>query len=480
MVADRISTPVQILPATGDGTTRILVARAAQDEGASDLYLVSVDAAGTPPAERMLAANVVANPYGGCTFGTRPCLQADARGRLLVFSGFDPATGGSSMARIDPLTGDRTELGVITNLTLSPSGQRLVVERRGEDANATLYESDDRAVPLDVVDGAFADEVFYYLTSQHEAMRLAPGGAPERLATGVTLVRPFTVDGGVVLELMRPTADPAVDTDAFLDTATLRETPSPLASHTFFAISPDGHWLLSTDYATGAITFTDWQTGAQDVLQPTRAPINYGYQWRPGHDELWLPDATEQPTTWIKTPGLPAVEVPGLGFGFTPDGAYWFSSRSPDYNQGLLVGSADDPTGPQFELNPPGTQPGSSWQTPDGRIVTAAWTSTPELSNVYVVDPNTGDRQVMGEQGAVVSVGQMRLLVTQHMVGHEGDLTVFDLGTGQPTVLAWEFALLAVVETQGADQVAPGAAVAFKFQARFPSPYDGIWLTTVP
>jgi hypothetical protein len=47
-------------------------------------------------------------------------------------------------------------------------------------------------------------------------------------------------------------------------------------------------------------------------------------------------------------------------------------------------------------------------------------------------------------------------------------------------VLAPEFALGALVEPQGADRVAPGTHVAYQFQARFASPYDGIWLATIP
>ncbi|HSS39195.1 MAG TPA: hypothetical protein VLT58_10535, partial [Polyangia bacterium] len=301
------------------------------------------------------------------------------------------------------------------------------------------------------------------------------------------------IDGGVLLVLGRPTADPHMATYSLLDTATLEETPSPLATFPG-QLSPDGRWLVTTDYAAQTITFIDWRTGEQDVFRPRPWPNGSLYNpWRPGHGEFWLPNNQNgPPTTWIKKPGGAAVEVSGLAITlgnlqtdgtesiFTPDAAYWFSLKGATYDQGVMLGSADDPTGPRVQVTPTGTQAGTYWQTSDGLIVVTAWTSTPEMNDVYVVDPNTGGRQVMGEQGAVLAVGRTRLLVNQRLVHQAGDLTVFDLGTGHPTILAAEFALAAVVEAQGADQVAPGAAVAFKFQARFPSPYDGVWLATVP
>jgi len=86
---------------------------------------------------------------------------------------------------------------------------------------------------------------------------------------------------------------------------------------------------------------------------------------------------------------------------------------------------------------------------------------------------------VLGEQGLLLAVGQTRLLVNQHVVEHEGDLTVVPLAGGQ-TVLASEFTVAAVAQPMGADRVAPGAPLAFSFVARFPSDDDGVWLATVP
>jgi hypothetical protein len=166
---------------------------------------------------------------------------------------------------------------------------------------------------------------------------------------------------------------------------------------------------------------------------------------------------------------------------FTADGRYWFPTKTPNSPDSVVqVGLADDPMGPRFDLHPAGTTLVQYWELADGRILAPAFSTTATRSNVYVVDPATGQSQVLGEEGAVVAVGQTRLLVNQHILDNEGDLTVFDLGTARSTVLALEFTLAAFVEPVGEDAVAPGAHVAFQFQARFPSPYDGIWLATVP
>lgn len=496
VVADRISLPFAIAPANGDGVTRILFVRPGQANSSIDLYALTIDAAGAPPVEQLLAAGVFTD-LSGCPFGAQVCIKSDARGRLLVFDGIGVGPQPTSLWRIDPVTGARTDLGFARFYQLSPSGQQLLVYAAAPDQMSVLYDADDRATPVDTSSGgAFAGEVFYYVTAQHEAMRLAPGGTPERLATKVDRASPQIAGDDVLVVLERATDDPLVSTYALLDTATMLETPSPLGTAPF-QLSPDGRWLVTSDYMAETITLTDWRTGAQDVFQPRPFPHSYGYQWRPGHTELWIPNDQSGPqggssTTWIEQPGQDPVQVPGIaanlsnlqtngpGSMFTPDGAYWFSQADPMSNQGLLVGRADDPAGARFQLTPPHMLQDGYWPLPDGRLVVKAWTKTPELEGIYVVDPATGDTRIMGEEGVLLGVGRTRLLVNQHVLHGEGDLTVFDLATGQATPMAAEFAMGSVVQPMGDDAVAPGAPMAFRFQARFPSPYDGIWLTTVP
>ncbi|HVT07376.1 MAG TPA: hypothetical protein VHO67_07950 [Polyangia bacterium] len=492
VVADRISLPFAIAPANGDGVTRVLFERAGQAEGSIDLYVLTLDAPGASPVEHLLAAGVVADP-SGCPFGQQVCGGPDARGRLLVFEAAGGGPDQTTLSRIDPVTGVRTDLGLARYFQLSPARQQLLVYANTPDQTSVLYDADDRPTPIDTSrGGTFVGEVLYYVTAQHEAMRLAPGGTPERLATNVDTASPLSTGGDVLVVLSRATGDSFTSTYSLLDTATMQETPSPLGT-TPFQLSPDGRWLVTTDYMAETITFTDWRTGDQDVFQPRPFPHGYGYEWRPGHAELWVPNGQDGPsTTWIEQPGQDPVQVPGIaasltnlqangaGSMFTPDGAYWFSQADPMSNQGLLVGRADDPTGPRFQLTPPHTNDDGYWPVPDGRLVVQAWTKTPELDTAYVVDPATGDARVMGEEGVLLGVGRTRLLANQHMLHGEGDLTVFDLATGQATAIAAEFAMGGVVQPTGDDAVAPGAPMAFRFQARFPSPYDGIWLTTVP
>ena len=113
----------------------------------------------------------------------------DARGRLLVMTNFDPTSGFTMLARIDPVTGDRLDLGVASYFTLSPSGERFIYTGPPT-GDVTLVEPDDRAIPLGGVgSSAFVGEVLYYTTQHLELMRIAPGGAPERLATGISCLR---------------------------------------------------------------------------------------------------------------------------------------------------------------------------------------------------------------------------------------------------------------------------------------------------
>lgn len=146
----------------------------------------------------------------------------------------------------------------------------------------------------------------------------------------------------------------------------------------------------------------------------------------------------------------------------------------------MQIGSADDPSGPRANLIPPGTDLSQYWELADGRLLLAVSTSTSDVENLLAFDPTTGGSRAMGEQGAVVAVGQTRVVVNQHLAENEGDLTVFELATGRATVLAPEFALAAAVEPVGGDPAAPQAQIAFRYVAPFPSDYDGIWLATLP
>jgi hypothetical protein len=388
------------------------------------------------------------------------------------------------------------ELGPVSYEFVSPSRERLVVLAGGRpELGATLYEADDRVVPLGAAtDMTFVGEVLIFVTAQQELMRILPGGAPERVAAGVVGLSRQITDGDRLIVLLRPTADPMVNEASVLDVVTLEEASAPPGALAF-TLSPSGRWFYRADFETGRFIFVERATGLQDVVEFPPYRIS-SYEWRPGHDEVWFQnpwiDPAQAPTISIKKPGAPAVEIPGFPFPygdpsgqasfFTHDGVYWFSSRAaPGEPPIVQVGSADDPTGDRFDVAPAGTFSFNYWPVADGRLlVPTSVLSGFDRNDIYLADPATGSSQLLGESGLVLAVGESRLLMSEFVNESKGDLTAIELATGRATVLAPEFALGAFVEPRGADGVAPGAQVAYQFQARFSSPYDGIWLTTVP
>ncbi len=494
LVADRISTPAGVVRSNGDGVTRVLVTRPDPDAVSVDLYVVSVDQTNAPPVERLLATNISPGFNIDCAPGPYTC--SDARGRVFVSGASGGAVlGNNSVVRLDPVTGDRVDFGPVSFYEVSPSGERLIVFPDPLDGTATLYEADDRVIPLAVPPSgtwsAFVGEVLYYLTSDADLMRLSAGGTPELVATGVESWSAPTVTGDPLLLLRRPTADPALPAQSILDTVTGSEAPLPAGTALdAVVLSPDGHWVVTMDDTRTQFTFTDWTAGFPDSFSAT-VPIS-GIPWRPGHDEIWQPNLQlPNPTITISKPGASPIELPGFLTqvpdsggqypSFTPDGAYWFSS--PDFSMlsGVQLVSADAPAQPGRDLGPPSDTVREFWPLADGRVLAEAFTTTRERCDVFAVDPVSGHSQVLGETGVVMAVGRTRLLVNQHVLDDQGDLTVFDLPSGRSTVLAPEFATGPVfVEPVGADPAAPGADVEYQFQARFPSDYDGIWLATVP
>jgi hypothetical protein len=499
LVADRTAALVGMVRPNGDGATRLLVTRPGQDPMTVDLSVITADAAGGPPSERVLAAGLHSTFSVDCQIWMN-CFPNDARGRVFLTTAYDMSGTGPGWitTRIDPLTGDRLELGAGAAFQLSPSGERLLVSTPVSNAsarmyqNATLYEADDRAVALGTTNyGLFIGEDLYYVTAQQELMRLVPGGVPELLSTGIGFFNRLTLEGDLLLELVRSSADLTSNTYSIFDAVTLEETASPFGS-TPFAMLTDGRWLLALDFTSGSATFIERVTGAEDVFTPPPEFGIGGLLFRPGHDEVWFSDGQyPQPTLWIKKPGGPAVESSGLPYeyaddsggssSFTRDGAYWFSSRAPAGERPIVqVGSADDPNGARFDVVPAGANSDQYWQLADGRLLVPSWIDDGKRANIYAVSPVTGETQLLGEEGMVIVIGQTRLMASLHVIDGRGDLAAIELGSGRATVLAQEFAMGALVEPQGADRVATGAHVAYQFQARFASPYDGIWLATIP
>jgi malonyl CoA-acyl carrier protein transacylase len=87
---------------------------------------------------------------------------------------------------------------------------------------------------------------------------------------------------------------------------------------------------------------------------------------------------------------------------------------------------------------------------------------------------------LLGEAGSVVVVGLRRMLVLLHVVNQTGDLALVELDTGATTVLGHSVGAVAVEGSSGSDALAPGTRVAFSLINPIASPYDGVWIVTLP
>jgi hypothetical protein len=260
----------------------------------------------------------------------------------------------------------------------------------------------------------------------------------------------------------------------------------------WWTLSWDGQWavgreldsrrrLILVDLTTGTSEPIEFST---DVGQP---------EWRPGHAELWFrTDIGPAYPAFIKEPGKPLREVPATivpyasgpnGF-FNRDGSRVFSYPPFDGSPfpTLSVGDADDLTGTRVPLHPPGTRFTHYRELADGQLVVEAFFRGPDRNDIYLVDPTDGATKLLGKEGVVVAAGGRRVLAMTHRVDQAGDLESIDLDTGRSTPLAEEFVRLAFQQQPFDDPepVRPGARVAYQFRARFASPHDGFWVTTLP
>jgi hypothetical protein len=507
VIAGREGQLAAIAPPNGDGVLRILFQRpGAADPSTRDLYMLPVDATGQPGTELLLATGLDVTSDLGCIHRLAP-FSIDPDGWLTVY-------GNSGYAQVNAITGAHRD--PVTSFLFplySDSGDRVF----GTDGNSggsasatgTLTEPDGSTMTFDVaVSNAwgqtytFFGEDFYYVTPQKDLMHIPPSGAPEKLAAGIDGFSWFSPPSGILI-LNRPTSDPMVEQSSVLDLATVQETALPFNAISGPAggggnasLSPDRRWILHVESDAGVFDFFDYRSGTlQAVPSPAPVGIYPGYSWRPGTSQVWAQMGDYQmPSIWIITPdaapvlvgttrfeGVSSPRMP-INWAFTADGKYWFSTESSgDVMYPVVqIGDADDPTGPRRDLAPTGMHVDRYWPLGDGRLLTTVFTNDVDRADLMAFDPRTGDDRLLGEKGRVAEVGKTRVLGLLHFQGGNADLTAIDVGTGEQTILAPEFAVTAFAEPQGDDLVAPGTRAVYEFEARSPSPYDGIWVVNVP
>ena len=501
---------LQLAPdGSGAPVSVLLTATSSADGVSTDLYGVAdpgASAPATPAPTLAQAGELLLSSFAGLTGPGTDCVAADCRlahdaaGRVLATQ----VSGGPfELFRVDPTAATAVDLGPMISFATSPSGSRLVVVD-GVSGDATVYEADDRQTALPNVGYAtFVGEDLYGLEVDDPAeldsstlQKIAPDGAPQAIASPVAGFQAVTTTDQPFIVISSNDAAGNFSS-SLLDPATLAETPLP---GTYQGASSDGRWLQLWNVSAQTELY-DRTSGA---LQPIEVPSYAWVAWRPQHDECWV--------AAVSAGGAPHVQIFEAGGGattvevaanpmqytsvgdnsgassFTSDGRHWFSAVYDQANRSrVFVGPADDPTAPTFPVNPPGTGSGQYWLLADGRLLVEAFVDDAARNDIYLVDPDTGQARTLGTGGHVVTIGPSRALVLLDWVtsAGTGDLTLIDFTTGATTLLAENVSAVAPQKRYdpadlSLDPLAPGAAVAFQVRDFIDSPYDGIWVATLP
>ena len=526
LLSDRTLSGVHFSPSETDGVpSHLLVTGPAQAASyysetykVADLYEILADttsktAHGLAPAK--LQAEKCLVPQDPTDFA----VQTDIRGRPLVVR-YVEATGNLdsrfAVFRVDLATGTQEWLGdadyypPFPPFVLSPGRTRVLVGRFPSE----LEELDTWTwLGYSASDATFVGEAVYYdafllpTLGTPDLWRVAPDGQPELLDHNASPFVTFATDRGprLIVERELQTQDATPDYGfSLFDPATLQEAPLLSTGNPGWSwnpdptlASPDGYWLV---WWRDNLTLFNWVTSeTQEIDAATSNRISF-WEWRPGHDELWLAMDDGTLGIWKPETGVTAMPVAPVqntqapssrNSAFTSDGNYWFSLRpghEPGGQPALYVGSADDPSGPAFQVTPAGAQIYSHWELADGRILAGAWTTTDYRKDYYLVDPKTGASQGFAVNGLLVALGHTRALahVNWEAGPGSGDLCLIDLATGTQTLLAQDVYAADVDPgvhadvPAGTDALAPGTRIAFLVRNRIDSPYDGVWVAELP
>lgn len=448
-------------------------------------------------------------------------------------------TNDTSFVRADPATDAVLDLGSMSQLTGTfAQGTTFAytvldtLHVRGADDGDTQF---DHVLYQPAV---LNDALYFAVRSGTKAIgtlnRLTgpPFDSPEVLASDVISMRPFQAAAPALVLCRTVGGDPSCSNSLF-DPVTLQETPLPKEAGDAWSISPSGRYLFlvrQPQSSTGAppappsggptdgasdpptddqltVSLFDRTLGTLQSTSLTELDATY---WRPGRDELWFagtPPGTasssgaigdSQAPLWRWVPGTdPAMVLAqqavfmslssnGGQWPFTADGRFLLthSTAAQTDKPTIILRAADDPGTELLTLNPAGTGVQDVRQLPDGRLIVSDWITDGNRADIYLVDGDAGTMTPLGHGGNVVATGATRILARLDWLtgGGSGDLSLIDLATGATTLVAENVHAVAVEApaSPGADPLAPGTRIAFISRNRVASPYDGLWIASLP
>jgi hypothetical protein len=519
-------------PAEG-GPGRLLAWLAREDGEGDDLYVIDLPPGEDPAPPRQIAERVAVSSSIICDPLTVPghpqCRVVVNSGGAVLLRDWAPPppdallrdVPGPPLALVELDTGQRVNPGMVTIAQASPSGDRLLVGLGGLGGQEPLRVLDlagsrvvrETVLPPLSQQVMVGEDLFYSPRLEGSQPSLSPrpllvlraSGASLEIAADVASFSTRRIAGTEQLLLQRSvTAATSDSAFALLDPATLTEIPlSPaLNQGACCSFSPDGRWAVLTGTTTrGAVSFFDRESGALTTHSlPSEGRGGSFFSepilWRPGREEAWIPTGETGILIWRPGAELQAIErqpwpyqrrPEGEESLFTPDGQHWFSAE-PDFTSAVVpvfLGLTDDPEGPRQLLTPAGTTSSVHWPLPgaDGRLVVETWTTDQKRADIYLVDPAAGTAHALATGGNTIAVGAKRILTLAHWlpVGGSGDLTEVQLETGQPTLMAENVSFIAVEESApAADPLAAGTRLVFVVHNRLSSPFDGLWVATLP
>src|SRR3569623_540438 len=468
-----------------------------------------------------------------CRYDCSP--STDGQGRFFVdrdqfvTSSDGVATNDSSVARLDPVTDVAEDLGAESNL-LGTFAQGAAFAYT---VSTTLYVRDLeqretrfqrlQGPPAILNDGLYfaaRDESSSTIQSTRDRLTAPPFDVPEALASGISAFTTFQADVPLPV-LCRTMPGDTGCAWSVLDPDTREEQSLPAATGSVRSISPSGRFLFMVrvpDLSSGppapptnidapsaetpgdqiAISLFDRALGTSQSA--TLAELSASY-WRPGHDALrCVATAPGEPRSslwrWVPA-GDPAAVLPGQypvipitsdagQWPFTRDGQFLltFDGTSQTDKPTIVLRDAGAPTTALMVLNPTGTGVHDVRQLPDGRLIVSDWITDANQADIYLVDGAAGTMSPLAHGGNVVAAGATRVEAPLDWVvaGGAGSLSLIDLATGASTLLA-ENVHAVDVEAPGGPGVyrlAPGTRVAYISRNRVASPYDGLWLVSLP